>query len=112
MMAAVAALGTGLVATAPPASAAPSDCRLVPEAPYGNVGGGGVFCPAGAGTFTYRAVVDCYDGYPNSSNPQYVGTYEGPWVRASLTEDTNSTVQCHGHVPGSGIGFNARIELG
>ncbi|MGP3967917.1 hypothetical protein [Streptomyces sp. 6N223] len=106
----MAALATS-VALAPPAGADVSDCELVPEAPYGNVGGGGVFCPAGAGTFTYRAVVDCYDGYPNPSNPQYIGTYYGPWVQASMTEETSSTVPCNGYVPGSGIGFNTRVEV-
>jgi hypothetical protein len=109
-MAVVAALGTSVV-LAPPASADVSDCELVPEAPYGSVGGGGVFCPAGAGDFTYRAVVDCHDAYPNSSNPQYYGTYYGPWVEASPTEDTSSVVECHGHVPGSGVAFNTRVEV-
>jgi hypothetical protein len=109
-IATVAALATS-VALAPPAGADVSDCRLVPEAPYGNVGGGGVFCPAGAGTFTYRAVVDCHDAYPNSSDPQYIGTYYGPWTQASPTADTSSTVECHGYVPGSGVAFNTRVEV-
>jgi hypothetical protein len=109
-MAAVAAFGTCLVG-AQPAGADVSDCTVYPEAPYGSVGGGGVTCPAGAGDFTFRAVVDCYDGYPNSSNPHFIGTYYGPWTQTSATAETSSNVQCHGYVPGSGIGFNTRIEV-
>ncbi|MDT0343287.1 hypothetical protein [Streptomyces litchfieldiae] len=101
-LAAATAFGGGVV-FAPGAVADPADCQI---------GWGQVTCPAGAGDFTFRAVADCYDTYPNPSYPNYIGTYEGPWVTVSPTESTSSSIgPCHGYVPGSGVALNTRIEV-
>lgn len=98
---AAAALFAGGLATAPTAAADPADCT---------VSGGTVTCPAGAGTFTFRAVAECWDAYPNMNFQRMM---YGPWVQASTTQATSSRVQgeCHGYVPGSGVIINHRMEV-
>jgi hypothetical protein len=102
---AVAALGCTLILPAP-ARAAVSDCTVNP--PPGQHGGptATATCPAGAGTFTFRVAVTCADAYPNL----HFYPANGPWVRASLTSPTTSSLTCHGYVPGSGFVWEATIQ--
>ncbi|WP_377272961.1 hypothetical protein [Peterkaempfera sp. SMS 1(5)a] len=106
LLAAVAATVGFTTVQAGPASADVGSCTVTPSAGQAS-GGGSATCPAGAGAFTFRVVVDCYDGYPVM---HFQATTYGPWVQASATAATVSAVVCHGYVPGSGVGMNAHIE--
>jgi hypothetical protein len=66
-------------------------------------------CPAGAGTFSYRVAANCYDTYP-TGNLRFEGVIYGPWVQASATAATSSSVTCYGYVPGSGLSSAATIQ--
>jgi hypothetical protein len=106
-IAAVTVLGsaTGLAA---PASADVSDCTVSP--PPGQHGGtwATAACPAGAGTFTFRVVATCADAYPGPGLHYF--TAYGPWIQASATAATTSSVPCYGYVPGSGFAWSASIQ--
>lgn len=92
-------VGTSLL-LAGTAQAGVPDCEVGLGGENGK-GGGVATCPAGAGTFTFRVAVDCYDAYPNL---HFQGRKCGTWVQASATSTTRSAVTCYGYVPGSGSG--------
>jgi hypothetical protein len=97
----------GLAVAATPASAAAPACTVSPAAGQHGASPATVSCPAGAGTFVYRVAATCADGYPSLHLfPGY-----GPWVTASLTAATSSSVPCNGYAPGSGFVWSAAIEL-
>jgi hypothetical protein len=104
-----AAAGLGAVAgLAAPASADVSSCTVSPSP--GQHGGtwAAATCPAGAGTFTFRVVATCADGYPGPGL-RYFTAY-GPWTQASAAAVTTSSVPCYGYVPGSGFVWSASIQ--
>jgi len=103
---ALALLGSVVVAGSP-AHADPSACTVSP--PAGQHGGSPAVasCPAGAGTFTYRVAAVCADGFPTL----HLFSANGPWVKASLTSATSSSVPCNGAVPGSGFVWSASLEV-
>jgi hypothetical protein len=104
---AVATVGvTGLVSQ--PARASVSQCAATPASgSYSPTAT--ATCPAGAGTFTFRVVANCYDTYP-TGNLRFVDVIYGPWVQASATTSTSSSVTCYGYVPGSGLSSDAAIQ--
>ncbi len=106
-MAGMTALGSA-IGLAAPASADVSACTVTP--PPGQYGGtwATATCAAGAGTFTFRVVATCADAYPGPSL-RYFTAY-GPWIQASATSATTSSVPCYGYVPGSGFVWSASIQ--
>lgn len=86
----------------------PDDCTVTLGS--GSYAGGTAKCPARAGDFSFRVAVDCYDAYP--SGLRFTGVGYGKWEWAGGDTATTSTVACHGYVPGSGVGLNARLEVG
>lgn len=102
-----AAAAAGLAITAAPAWAAATDCTVSPAAGAHGASPASVSCPAGAGTFAFRVAATCADGYPTLHLfPAY-----GPWVTASLSSATSSSVPCNGYAPGSGFVWSAAIEV-
>ncbi|NKE57948.1 hypothetical protein FXN61_14340 [Lentzea sp. PSKA42] len=107
-----------LTATALAASAAlaapatgfadPSSCTVTPG-PGSASNAGTATCPANAGDFWFRVVIDCYDAYP--SGLHFIGVNYGPWKWAGGDTSTTSSVPCNGYVPGSGVAFNGRLEV-
>ena len=89
-----------------PAHADVGACTVTPAA--GQHGGSPAVatCPAGAGTFTFRVAATCADAYP----VLHLFAADGPWVPASATVSTTSSVPCNGTVPGSGFVWSASIE--
>lgn len=85
----------------------PGDCEV--KLGSGTYAGGTATCPAHAGDFSFRVAVDCYDAYP--SGLRFTGVGYGAWRWAGGDTATTSTVACHGYVPGSGVGLNARMEV-
>jgi len=85
----------------------PSSCTVTQGS--GSSGGGTATCPAHAGDFTFRVAVDCYDAYPVGL--RFTGVGYGEWKWAGGDTSATSTVACHGYVPGSGVGLNARLEV-
>lgn len=105
LIAVVCAAGMAVVAPGT-GNADPSSCTATPG--QGSASSGGTAtCPAGAGEFWFRVAVDCYDGYPTF---HFTGVRYGPWTWAGGTSVSTSSVPCHGYVPGSGVGLNARVE--
>lgn len=97
---------TGVAAT--PAQASIAQCTAAPAAgSYSPTAT--ATCPAGAGTFTFRVVADCYDTYP-TGNLHFVDVIYGPWVQSSATTSTSSSVTCYGYVPGSGLSSDATVQ--
>jgi hypothetical protein len=96
-----------VVGAAAPAHADTSSCTVSP--PAGTHGGSpaSVTCPAGAGAFTFRVAATCADAYPTL----HLFSANGPWVSASATSSTTSSVPCNGAVPGSGFVWSASIEV-
>lgn len=104
---AAAALGTA-AGLAQPAQASVAACTATPAAgSYSPTATAS--CPAGAGTFTFRVVANCYDTYP-TGNLRFVDVIYGPWVQASATAATSSSATCYGYVPGSGLSSDATIQ--
>jgi len=106
-LAMTAAAVVGAVATgAAPAQADVSSCVVSPPAGQHGASPAKVTCPAGAGSFTFRVAATCADAYPNL----HLFAAYGPWVTASSTSATTSSVPCNGYVPGSGFVWSASIE--
>jgi hypothetical protein len=97
----------GLSLAPAPAWAAPDTCTLSPAAGQHGASPATATCPAGAGTFTFRVAATCADAYP----VLHLSSANGPWVTASATTKTASSVPCNGSVPGSGFVWNAAIEI-
>jgi hypothetical protein len=105
--AAVIAVIGGLSVAPAPAWAALDACTVSPAAGQHGASPATVTCPAGAGTFTFRVAATCADAYP----VLHLSSATGPWVTASSTTATTSSVPCNGAVPGSGFVWSAAIEV-
>ena len=105
-VAVVSAAIAGLAVAPAPAWAAADDCTVSPAAGQHGGSPASVTCPAGAGTFTFRVAATCADAYP----VLHLFAANGPWVTASATAATTSSVPCNGAVPGSGFVWSAAIE--
>ncbi|NUR62948.1 MAG: hypothetical protein HOV87_30485 [Catenulispora sp.] len=105
---AVAAVAAPVTAASGPARADVSACSATPGAGQYSATATAT-CPAGAGTFTFRVAANCYDTYP-TGNLQFEGVIYGPWVQASASFATSSSVHCNGYVPGSGVASGATIQ--
>ena len=110
MAVAVAVIAAPAIAASEPAEADVTACTATPGAGQYS-GTATATCPAGAGTFTFRVAANCYDTYP-TGNLQFEGVIYGPWVRASASSSTSSSVPCNGYVPGSGVASDATIQTG
>lgn len=107
---AVAAIAAPATAASEPAHADVTACTATPGAGQYS-GTATATCPAGAGTFTFRVAANCYDTYP-TGNLRFEGVIYGPWVQASASSATSSSVQCNGYVPGSGVASGATVQTG
>lgn len=96
-----------VVAVSGPAHADASSCTVTPAGGQHGSSPASVTCPAGAGTFTFRVAATCADAYPTL----HLFSANGPWVQASATSSTTSSVACNGAVPGSGFVWSAAIEV-
>jgi len=104
----VAAIAAPATAAGEPAHADVTACSATPGAgQYSSTAT--ATCPAGAGTFTFRVAANCYDTYP-TGNLRFEGVIYGPWVQASASTTTSSSVHCNGYVPGSGVASDATIQ--
>ena len=101
-----ATVGTTAVLAAP-ARADVGACTVSPAAGQHGASPASATCPAGAGTFTFRVAATCADGYPTL----HLFAATGPWVQASTTTATTSSVPCNGYAPGSGFVWSATIEV-
>lgn len=107
MTCAMATLGaTGLAAQ--PAQASVAQCTATPAAGFYSPTATAT-CSAGSGTFSFRVAANCYDTYP-TGNLRFVDVIYGPWVQASATTATSSSVTCYGYVPGSGLSSDATVQ--
>ena len=103
-----AALAAPIAVTSGPAHADVTACTATPGAGQ-YAATATATCPAGAGSFTFRVAANCYDTYP-TGNLRVEGVIYGPWVHASSSSATSSSVTCYGYVPGSGVASGATIQ--